>query len=674
MKRLTTFLNTPAGIVIMVGLIILVGEFLIMLLIDGVFNSIFAGKVSNLFWEFIDPIVLTALASPALYILILRPMRNQQELFRMLTETVASGVMLHRGGKLIYVNPAVEQLTGFTREELLTMEYWEVAHRDSREQLRARGAGRLHGEKQTSYIECRVNTKSGAETWVEGRGAMTEYQGTPALLGTFVDITERKRAEAAQAQAQQTLAQIIEGSPVPTFVIDADHVVSHWNQACALMTGIGAADMVGTSDHWRAFYLEQRLVLADLVVNGASDAEIAGLYRSELRPSTQVKGAYEVEGFFAGMGETGRWLFFTAAPLRDGQGQVTGAIETMQDITERKRAEEVLRSAHSDLEQLVLSRTAELEQANLRLAEDVLSRERAEAVLLRRNAELSELNNRLNEAQEQLLQSEKMASIGQLAAGVAHEINNPIGYVRSNIGSLEGYLEDIFRILDAYADVEAAMSPDLPACATLSRLKVELDLAFLREDIPKLMAESKEGITRVRKIVQDLKDFSHVDSNQEWKWADLHQGLDSTLNVASNEIKYKADVIREYGVLPQVECLPSEINQVFLNLLVNAAHAIAEDKRGIITLRSGCDEQRAWVEVADTGRGIAPENLKRIFDPFFTTKPIGKGTGLGLSLSYGIIKKHGGRIEVDSEAGRGTTFRVILPLQQNHEAVQEGAP
>jgi len=658
----------------MVGLIVLVGEFLIMLLIDGVSNSIFKGEVSNLFWEFVDPIVLTALASPALYILIFRPMRNQQELFRMLTETVASGVMLHRGGKLIYVNPAVEKITGFTRAELLGMEYWELAHPDSREVLRARVAARERGEPVEGYFECRANTKSGAVAWVEGRGSSAEYQGAPALFGTFVDITERKRAEAAQAQAQQALVQIVEGSPVATFVIDDHHVVTHWNKACGQITGVAADAMVGTSDHWRAFYPEQRLVLADLVVNGASDAEIAGLYSSDPRLSAQIKGAYEVEGFFAGMGETGRWLFFTAAPLWDGQGQVTGAIETMQDITERKLAEEALRRAHSDLEHLVLSRTAELEQANLRLAEDVLNRERAEGVLLGRNAELNELNSRLNEAQEQLLQSEKMASIGQLAAGVAHEINNPIGYVHSNIGSLEGYLDDIFRILDAYAGAEAAMLVELPACAELAQLKAELGLDFLREDIPKLMAESKEGISRVRKIVQDLKDFSHVDSNQEWKWADLHHGLESTLNVVNNEIKYKAEVIKEYGVLPQVECLPSEINQVFLNLLVNAAHAIAEDERGTITLRSGCDEQCVWVEVADTGGGIAPENLKRIFDPFFTTKPIGKGTGLGLSLSYGIIKKHGGRIEVDSEVGRGTTFRVILPLQQNHEPSQEGAP
>jgi signal transduction histidine kinase len=181
------------------------------------------------------------------------------------------------------------------------------------------------------------------------------------------------------------------------------------------------------------------------------------------------------------------------------------------------------------------------------------------------------------------------------------------------------------------------------------------------------MHETKDGVARVAKIVQDLKDFSHVDE-AEWQWADLHKGLDSTLNVVWNELKYKAEVVKEYGELPVVECLPFQINQVFMNLLVNAAHAIEE--RGTITLRTGTAGDEVWIEVADTGSGIPPENLGRIFDPFFTTKPVGKGTGLGLSLSYGIMQKHHGRIEVTSEPGRGTTFRIVLPGRQP----QTGAP
>ena len=252
-----------------------------------------------------------------------------------------------------------------------------------------------------------------------------------------------------------------------------------------------------------------------------------------------------------------------------------------------------------------------------------------------------------------------MASVGQLAAGVAHEINNPIGFVYSNLGSMEKYLKDIFELLDVYEVAEATMSDS--SRAEVRSAKQQKDLAFLREDVPMLMKESRDGITRVKKIVQDLKDFSHVDASDEWQWIDLHKGLNSTLNIVWNEIKYHAEVKKEYGEIPEVECFPSQLNQVFMNLLVNAAHAIPD--KGVITLRTGRQGEEVFVQIADTGKGIPEENLKRIFDPFFTTKPVGKGTGLGLSLSYGIMQKHNGRIEVQSEVGKGTTFTLWLPIK-----------
>jgi len=264
--------------------------------------------------------------------------------------------------------------------------------------------------------------------------------------------------------------------------------------------------------------------------------------------------------------------------------------------------------------------------------------------------------------ENQLLQSEKLASIGQLAAGVAHEINNPIGYVFSNYGSLERYLAQLFEMLAAYEQAEASIA-DPAVAARLQGLRQRLELELLKEDIPQLMRESKQGVTRVRQIVQDLKDFSRADSAQEWEWADLHRGLDSTLNVVANEIKYKADVVKEYGELPDVCCLPSQINQVAMNLLVNAAQAMGSE-RGRITVRTGSAGDSVWFEVADTGAGMTPDVMRRVFEPFYTTKPIGQGTGLGLSVSYGIVQKHQGRIEVSSTAGVGTTFRVTLPVCQ----------
>ena len=278
------------------------------------------------------------------------------------------------------------------------------------------------------------------------------------------------------------------------------------------------------------------------------------------------------------------------------------------------------------------------------------------------NDEYKEINDKLVQAQNQLLQSEKLASIGLLAAGVAHEINNPIGFVNSNLGTLKNYVDSLLALVAAYEKAEADSADSTPAFGAVNALKTELDLSYLKEDVGSLLAESLDGLDRVKKIIQSLKDFSHVDTEETWRAEDIRQGIDSTLNVVWNELKYKCEVRKEYGDMPPVECLISHLNQVFMNLLVNAAQAI--DDHGTITIRTGMQGEEAWVEIADTGKGIPPENLARIFDPFFTTKPVGKGTGLGLSVTYSIVEKHHGRIAVASEVGKGTTFRIWLPLKQ----------
>jgi two-component system NtrC family sensor kinase len=308
-----------------------------------------------------------------------------------------------------------------------------------------------------------------------------------------------------------------------------------------------------------------------------------------------------------------------------------------------------------------------LDQANQLLEERVRTRTLS---LERSNQELSELNAKLSQAQEQLVQSDKLASIGQLAAGVAHEINNPIGFVHSNFSSLGRYLDQVFTMLATFEQAQDSLT-DETIKEKIATVRDEIELDYLKEDIPVLMEECKDGLARVRKIVQDLKDFSHADSSLEWQWTDLHRNIDSTLNIINSEIKYRADVVREYGQIPEVQCLPSQINQVVMNLVINSAHAM-EQKRGTITLRTGTEGDQVWIEIADQGCGIPKENLQRIFDPFFTTKPVGKGTGLGLSLSYGIIQRHQGSITVQSEVGKGTTFRITLPVKQSN-AIGSGA-
>ncbi|MET1077878.1 MAG: ATP-binding protein [Pseudomonas sp.] len=267
--------------------------------------------------------------------------------------------------------------------------------------------------------------------------------------------------------------------------------------------------------------------------------------------------------------------------------------------------------------------------------------------------EQSLLIDKLEQANNQLLQSEKMAAIGQLAAGVAHEINNPIGFVSSNLRTLGEYVHQMLQIIDG---LDSTSSLD-----ELRQLKQDLEYDYMRGDIQALLGESEDGIQRVRKIITSLKDFSHRDAD-EFALADLHRGIETTLNVVANELKYKAEIIKEYVALPEVECIASQINQVVMNLLVNAAHAI--ERFGRITIRTGLLDQQVWLEVEDSGRGIEPRLLNRIFEPFFTTKPVGKGTGLGLSLSYNIVQKHHGRIEVFSQLDQGTRFRIWLPLRQ----------
>ncbi|MFA7268382.1 MAG: bacteriohemerythrin [Sterolibacterium sp.] len=270
------------------------------------------------------------------------------------------------------------------------------------------------------------------------------------------------------------------------------------------------------------------------------------------------------------------------------------------------------------------------------------------------------LEQRVAERTQELLQASKMAAVGQLAAGVAHEINNPIGFVNSNLGTLGRYVEQLLMMIDAYADCEAK---NLPVSPRLAEINAETNLAFLREDLAALLRESQEGLDRIKKIVQDLKDFSHANA-VEMQDADLVAGIESTLSVAWSELKYKAEVIRELPPQLPLRCIPGQINQVVMNLLVNAAQAI--EARGRIVIRAGeasRDGSRwVWFEVEDSGCGMRTEVKQRIFEPFYTTKPVGTGTGLGLSVSWDIVvNHHHGRIEVDSEPGKGSTFRVWLP-------------
>lgn len=587
---------------------------------------------------------------------------QELSLFKAITETTSAGILLQQGEQLIFANNALEKILEYSKDELSRMTLTQIVHPLGHERVTQQTLALQQNPKAVPIYEIPVVTKSSAVKWLEITASAIQHDNQITNLITAIDITARKRAEAAHKHTEWMLGQMLQGDPVPTFVINQNHEVTHWNRACEVVTGASASKMIGSRQPWIAFYDSERPVMADLIVDGAMD-KLEAYYKDAHHVSEIVLEAYEAEGFFPNFGSEGLWLYFTAAPLKDPKGKIIGAVETLVDITARKKSEASLQKAYDDLEVLVEKRTGQLAQAKAALEADVVKRQASEAELMQRYTELSELNEKLRSAQEQLLQSEKLASIGQLAAGVAHEINNPIGYVQSNITTLEKYLQDVLSIIDVLQGAVDALPADHPAATAAQKIEQKLDLPFIREDALNLMSETREGIDRVRKIVADLKDFSRVDSAQVWQWADLHRCLDSTLNIVSNEIKYKAAVVKDYGDLPEVECLPSQMNQVFMNLMVNASHAISSD-RGTLTLRTGRQDDQVWVEVEDTGDGIPADTLSKIFDPFFTTKPIGQGTGLGLSLAYGIVQKHHGRIDVRSEVGKGTCFRITLPIKQ----------
>jgi len=425
---------------------------------------------------------------------------------------------------------------------------------------------------------------------------------------------------------------IVERLEAGVFVIDRDYRIVLWNRFMAMHSQRPAADVVGRNlfecfpelpQKWLARKIESVFILKNYAFTSWEQRPF--LFRfNHNRPIT---------GGIDAMRQNCILL-----PQKDAGGEVQHVCVTLLDYTDTAMYQMRLNELIGELKQ--------------------------------EKAAQQELIKKLEDTQGQLLQSEKMASVGQLAAGVAHEINNPIGFVNSNLGSLKGQVENMLSVLSAYEEVEKALTGQPDLLTSLQQAKIAADLDFLRDDILDLINESLDGVQRVKTIVENLRDFSRVDAS-EWHHANLEKGLESTLNIVWNEIKYKAEVKKEYAGLPEIECIAAQINQVFMNLLVNAAHAIEE--RGTITLRTGFDEREVWVEVEDTGCGIRPENLKRVFEPFFTTKPVGKGTGLGLSLAYGIVQRHQGRLEVHSEVGKGTTFRLTLPLNRAAEPLSDAS-
>ena len=274
-------------------------------------------------------------------------------------------------------------------------------------------------------------------------------------------------------------------------------------------------------------------------------------------------------------------------------------------------------------------------------------------------ASLREARERMQNTQVQLVQSEKMASLGQLTAGVAHEINNPVNFVSANVGPLRRDISELFAVLAQYEEIVATQQLQ-EKFQDVEKVKQKLDFPYLKDEINNLLDGVQEGAQRTSEIVKGLRNFTRLDEDDR-KPADINQGIESALLMLKHQLKNRVEVIKEFGALPPVMCYPGKMNQVFLNLLANASQAIAG--KGQIIIKTFSDGEIVTISIRDTGMGMTPEVKKHIFEPFFTTKPVGEGTGLGLPITYGIIEAHDGNIEIYSEPGKGSEFVITLPVK-----------
>ncbi len=451
---------------------------------------------------------------------------------------------------------------------------------------------------------------------------MTELQTKARLL----EETERRLGE-----ANVYSAQIIAAIADFVIVTDPRMQVTKANAAIQGVLGYNVDD------------LKDRPI--ETVLRGTGGGDVL-LTPPEMEQLTKAGTLWGKSGMLRSREGEGIPVQMNLSLVKDSGGQLTGIVIVARDVRETLRLVADLQQAKVTLEERVRQRTVEIEQA---------LREREKATL------------ELTRKDDQLVRQEKLASLGQLAAGVAHEINNPVGFVNSNLQMLQTYLKD----LGQYVERTSALMGHLSNAGLggsfgdrigeFSQWSRQLQVEQTIEDARQSVVESIDGLNRVKKIVSALREFSHADQDEP-DWADLNEGLESTINIVWNELKYKATLHRDYGDLPKVSCYPHQLNQVFMNLLVNAAQAILD--RGEIWVKTWADTDHVYIDIRDTGSGIPEDHLSKIFDPFFTTKPVGQGTGLGLSIVYGIVERHGGTIRVNSRVGEGTTFHLSFPIQR----------
>lgn len=520
--------------------------------------------------------------------------------------------------RFVDVNETACRKLGYTREELLNLRWEEIQRPQTAGRFRAEldrvTEGRSDAGVFVTMFRRKNETESAAEVKFRSGGP---HEGR-VIVAIAREVSAPRSGEETAQDTEARLQTILDAVQAGVFLIDEQtHVVIDANPAALSMFGAGREAVIGSVCHQFVCPAEQgRCPVSDLGQTVDNSERSLRKASGEFMPVLKTVVPVVLSGR--------RYL-----------------VECLVDITQRKQVENELAIHRERLEEL--------------------ARERSEQLL---------------EAQRQVLQGEKLASVGRLAAGVAHEINTPIQYVGDNLRAISDFFVDLEAVVTKYREIvglvkQAGGAEELAQKA--EAVEREHDLDFILTDAPKAVDQALDGVQRVAKIVRAMKDFSHVKSAAS-SGVDLNRCLESTLTVARNEYKYHADLKTDFGDLPLVECYPSELNQVFLNLLINAAHAIEDTgQRGLISVSTRVDGEWVEVVIADTGKGIPEDIRDKVYDPFFTTKEVGKGTGQGLYIARQIvIVKHGGTLDFESEIGKGTSFRIRIPVALSPEEEGKG--